>query len=127
MKLKIEFFSTDMMDALKPGIYQVAIKINNEKKSLYIGESVYPIVRCAEHLFNLENKPKYFGFTEKTINNPDISLVFQIIKNENDNIKRKQLEKALITTRKPISQSGISDRLDIERVAILDKWVNANK
>lgn len=123
MQLKIKLFDNDISKALEPGVYQIEIQKDNKKEILYIGESVYPLVRCSEHLYNLKNDPQYFGFTNKTIENPDISLIFSIIRNEKDVIKRKFQEKELIKEKNPLSQSGISDRLSKLRVASLNNWL----
>lgn len=124
MNVNIEFFLNDLNKALEAGIYLIEIQKDNKKTSLYIGESVYPMVRCAEHLFNLKNDPDYFGFTNKTIDDTNIKLIFSILENEYDTAKRKAKEKELITKKKPISQSGISDRLSQERIKILNSWLN---
>lgn len=123
MQLKIELFENDMSNALDPGVYQIEIKKENNKKVLYIGESVYPLVRCSEHLFNLKNDPYYFGFTNETIEDSSTSLIFSILKNEKDVIKRKSREKELIKEKTPLSQSGISDRLSKMRVESLNNWL----
>lgn len=123
MQLKIELFENDIRNSLEPGIYQIEIKKENNKKILYIGESVYPLVRCSEHLFNLKNDPHYFGFTKETIADSSISLIFSILQSETDSIKRKSREKELIIEKKPLSQSGISDRLSEMRVDSLNKWL----
>ena len=124
MNVNIEFFLNDLNKALEAGIYLIEIQKDNKKTSLYIGESVYPMVRCAEHLFNLKNDPDYFGFTNKTIDDTNIKLIFSILENEYDTAKRKAKEKELITKKKPISQSGISDKLSQERIKILNSWLN---
>lgn len=54
MQLKIELFENDMGEALEPGVYQIEIQKGIKKEILYIGESVYPLVRCSEHLYNLK-------------------------------------------------------------------------
>lgn len=123
MQLKIKFFENDMSNALDPGIYQIEIKKENNKKVLYIGESVYPLIRCSEHLFNLKNAPYYFGFTNETIEDSSTSLIFSILQNETDVIKRKAKEKELIKEKRPLSQSGISDRLSKLRVDSLNNWL----
>ncbi|MFK4881496.1 MULTISPECIES: hypothetical protein [Lactococcus] len=123
MQLKIELFENDMGEALEPGVYQIEIQKGIKKEILYIGESVYPLVRCSEHLYNLKNDPQYFGFTNETIEDSNTSLIFSIIRNERDVIKRKSQEKELIKEKVPLSQSGISDRLSKLRVASLNSWL----
>lgn len=111
MKTNIDFFSQNFINSIGAGIYEVEIDYSNEKKSLYIGESVFVLVRCATHLYYLKNNPNYWGFDEKSIEKEDITLRFKLIEKENNKQKRKAREKELIRERKPITQSGISDRM----------------
>lgn len=111
MKIKIDFFSEKMIDAIGAGIYQVSVKYNGMDKVLYIGESVFVLVRCGAHLFELKNKPEYFGFNDDSINNENIILKFELFENIDDKKKRKHREKELIKEKNPIMQSGISDRM----------------
>ena len=124
MRLNIDFFSKDMLKALESGIYQVEVERNGRKDVLYIGESVYLNVRCAEHLYNLKNNPEYFGFTSRTIDDPSISLIFSILESEDDMATRKAREKELVKEKRPISQSGISDRLSVQRTNALNDWLS---
>lgn len=124
MQLNIDFFSKDMIIALEGGIYQVEIEKGGQKKALYIGESVHPNIRCAQHLYNLKTDPSYFGFTSKSIEDSNILLIFTILESESDKLKRKAREKELIKLKTPISQSGISDRLSINRENTLNGWLN---
>lgn len=84
---------------------------NGKEEILYIGESVFVLVRCGAHLFELKKKPEYFGFNDKTINNENISLKFKLLEAVSDMSDRKHREKELIQEKKPILQSGISDRM----------------
>lgn len=110
MKLKIEFFKEDLVDAIGAGIYEIDVYHNGKIETLYIGESIFVLVRCASHLFNMVKNPSYFGFTDNTIENSDITLNFHLLEQENDMKIRKQKEKQYIANKSPISQSGISDR-----------------
>ena len=46
MKIKIDFFNKNIIDAIGAGIYQVSIMNNGKEEVLYIGESVFVLVRC---------------------------------------------------------------------------------
>ena len=113
MKLKIEFFKDDFINAIGAGVYRISVHNDNKVlKTLYVGESVFILVQCASHLYNLKKDPLLFGFTPDTIDDSNTKLIFTLLKNENDAYKRKKLEKEIINTEQlPLSQSGISDRL----------------
>ncbi len=110
MKIKIKFFQEKFIEAIGAGIYEIGIEKNGIYSSLYIGESVFVLVRCASHLYELKLNPAYFGFSIDTIDDPKITLHFKLIKEQSDKAARKAEEKTLIAERKPISQSGIGDR-----------------
>ena len=110
MKVKILFFEENFIDAIGAGVYQINIIKDQEKKSLYIGESVFVLLRCSAHLYELKKDPNYFGFTEGTINNDKFTLEFKLLEKNNDRILRKSKEQKLIKENIPLSQSGISDR-----------------
>ena len=79
MKIKIDFFNENIIDAIGAGIYQVSIMNNGKEEVLYIGESVFVLVRCGAHLFELKKTPEYFGFNDETINNENIILKFELL------------------------------------------------
>ena len=110
MKINIEFFHNDFIKAIGAGIYEIIITKGGKSKCLYIGESVWIMVRYATHLYRFKNKPEYFGFTKATVEIPDITLTFKLIEEIDDTAVRKSTEKELIARREPLSQSGISDR-----------------
>lgn len=110
MKVNIKFFQENFIKAIGAGIYEIGIEKNGSYASLYIGESVFVLVRCASHLYELKLNPAYFGFSADTINDPEITLHFKLIEENSDKASRKAQEKRLIAERKPISQSGIGDR-----------------
>lgn len=128
MKINIEFFHDDFINAIGAGIYEIIVSIRGKSKSLYIGESVHVIVRCSEHLYQLKSEPKYFGFTSKTIDREDITLTFKLIESIDDKKERKLKEKKLITENKPLSQSGISDRQKEieEKIQALNSFLDSN-
>jgi len=116
MNVRIEFFSDSIIEAIGAGVYEICVIKNGEPpQSLYIGESVFLLVRCASHLFALKRDPSYFGFTNETINDCETKLVFRLITLESDTPQRKKIEKMEIQNRNPMLQSGISDRMkDVE-------------
>lgn len=111
MKIKIDFFNEKIIDAINAGIYQVSARHNGKEEILYIGESVFVLVRCGAHLFELKKKPEYFGFNDETINNEKITLKFELLEAVDDMVDRKHREKELIQEKNPMLQSGISDRM----------------
>lgn len=128
MNIKVEFFQDDLIQAIGAGIYEVSIDQNNKSEVLYIGESVFVLVRCASHLYELKKKPEYFGFTYKTIDNPSITLKFSLIEKNSDNISRKRRELELIKERNPLCQNLISDRMkNVEdKIKALTQFLNDN-
>ena len=111
MKIKIEFFKDKFIDAIGAGIYKVTVEYKNNSNLIYIGESVFVLVRCATHLYKLKNNPSYFGFNDETIENEDIVLKFELIESNSDTKERKAKENQLIKEMKPSMQSGIKDRM----------------
>lgn len=109
MKINVSFFDNQLINAIGAGIYKIFICKGEREKVLYIGESVFVLVRCAQHLFELNKKPEYFGFTDKTINNSEILLKFKLVETVADKKHRKKQEKLLIDTENPLIQSGIKD------------------
>ena len=101
MNTKVEFFQNDLVQAIGAGIYEISINHNNKSEVLYIGESVFVLVRCASHLYELKKKPEYFGFTDKTINDPSITLKFRLIEENGKIVSRKKSEKEFIKKRTP--------------------------
>ena len=79
INIKVEFFQDDLIQAIGAGIYEISIDHNKKSGVLYIGESVFVLVRCATHLYELKKKPEYFGFTDKTIDDSGITLKFKLI------------------------------------------------
>lgn len=79
MKINIEFFHDDFINAIGAGVYEIIVSIGENSRSLYIGESFWIIVRCATHLYRLKKNPEYFGFTSNTIDRTDITVSFKLI------------------------------------------------
>lgn len=111
MKMRIKFFEDNFTEAIKAGVYEIYLQVNGKEELLYIGESVFVLVRCATHLYEIAKGNGYLGFTEKHIENENITLVFKLEQSITDKEKRKKTEKALIAEKKPTMQSGISDRV----------------
>ena len=109
MKIKVMFFNDQLIDVIGAGIYKIIICKDERERILYIGESVFVLVRCAQHLFELNKKPEYFGFTDNTIDDPEILLKFQMVDSVADKKDRKMKEKYLIESEKPLVQIGIKD------------------
>lgn len=111
MKIKIKFFENNFVEAIKAGIYEIYIKVNGKEKLIYIGESVFVLVRCATHLYEIAKGNGYLGFNEEKIENDNITLVFKLYESIADKEIRKKKEKELIAKKCPRMQSGISDRV----------------
>lgn len=79
MKINIDFFNNNFINAIGAGIYEVTMKFNNKDTSLYIGESVSVLVRCATHLYKIKNNPNYFGFDSKSIEYDEITIIFSLL------------------------------------------------
>lgn len=116
--MQFNFFEQNFCKAIGAGIYEISICKNNKEAPLYIGESVFVLVRCGYHLYRLKQEPEYFGF-EKSIEDKeyaDVTLKFSLICDDadvvGDSAKRKAREKELIneTGQPPLTQSGYSDR-----------------
>lgn len=111
MNLKVMFFDDRLVDAIGAGIYEIYLKKDNKEELLYVGESVFVLVRCATHLYEIKKGKGYLGFTNEIIDNKNITLVFKLLEVESDKQKRKSREKDIIKQKCPKLQSGISDRV----------------
>lgn len=134
IQIKIDFFSNNFVEAIGAGVYKVSvIKENGDIAPLYIGESVFVLVRCATHLFEFKKNPAYFGFSKDTIENPKITLKFELYRPIDDKRERKRYEKELIKetlkTQPIICQNGISDRMKNidQKIEDLNSFLNQNK
>ena len=133
IQIKIDFFSKNFVEAIGAGVYKVSvIKESGDIAPLYIGESVFVLVRCATHLFEFKKNPAYFGFDEESIKNPKITLKFELYRQIDESQERKHLEKELIKetlkTQSIICQNGISDRMKgiDEKIEDLNNFLNEN-
>lgn len=107
--MKVEFFNDKLVEAIGAGIY--GIYLNNRMNLLYIGESEFVMVRCSEHLYEIQKGTGYLGFTNEINNNDDFTLIFDLLDSISDTGNRKKSEKELIQSLDPKQQSRISDRI----------------
>ncbi len=128
MNITIDFFQNRFIQAIGAGIYEISVCHNNQSKVLYIGESVFVMVRCASHLYELKKDPAYFGFTEKSLADSEVKLIFTFLEEESNVVVRKQKEKEYINKLEPLSQSGISDRQKSveDRIAALTEFLESS-
>jgi hypothetical protein len=112
MDIKVKFFEDRFVEAIGPGIYGIYFQTNAENKELlYVGESVFVLVRCAAHLYEIVKGDGYLGFTKEIIESNNITLAFELLVSESDKKRRKANEKEIIKDRHPKMQSEISDRV----------------
>ena len=111
MKIKVQFFEERLVDAVGAGVYEIYAKADNKEELFYVGESVFVLVRCATHLYEISKGKGYLGFDKEKIEKDNITLIFKLYDNVSSKIDRTALEKELIDTKKPRMQSGIKDRV----------------
>ncbi len=125
--MKINFFSDNLFDAINGGVYEIHLKTNEEDHLLYIGQSVFVLIRCATHLFEFRKNPKYFGFKDDScFKEPTLELIMKLNKSEPDKSKREQEELRLIKLHQPKLQSGIKDRMKNieEKIEVIAEILN---
>lgn len=134
IQTKIDFFSSNFIEPIGAGVYKISVvNPNGDIAPLYIGESVFVLVRCATHLFEFKKNPSYFGFTKESIVDPNITLKFELYRQIDEQQERKQCEKELIKeilkTQQIICQNGISDRMKgiDEKIESLEIFLNLNQ
>ena len=111
MNIKVQFFEERLVDAVGAGVYEIYAKTDNKEELFYVGESVFVLVRCATHLYEISKGKGYLGFDKEKIEKDNLTLIFKLYDNVSSKIDRTALEKELIDTKKPIMQSGIKDRV----------------
>ena len=111
MDIKVKFFEDSFIDAIGAGIYEIYIQKGIHEELLYVGESVFVLVRCATHLHEIFKGRGYLGFTKEMINEGGFTLVFRLNSVETDTVSRKEMEKLIVKEKNPKMQSGISDRV----------------
>lgn len=109
--MKVKFFEDKFVEAIGAGVYEIYVKTDNKEELIYVGESVFVLVRCATHLYEIVKGNGYLGFTKEMIENNNITLVFKLFISEFDKKERKAIEKEVIKEKHPRMQSGISDRV----------------
>lgn len=111
MKIKVQFFEERLVDAVGAGVYEIYARTDDKEELFYVGESVFVLVRCATHLYEISKGVGYLGFDEEKIGKDNITLIFKLYDNVSSKKDRIALEKKLIDTKKPIMQSGVKDRV----------------
>ena len=111
MKIKVQFFEESLVDAVGAGVYEIYSKADDKEALFYVGESVFVLVRCATHLYEISKGIGYLGFDKDKIEKDNITLIFKLYDNVSSKKDRIALEKKLIDTKKPIMQSGVKDRV----------------
>ena len=111
LNIKVHFFEDRLVNAVGAGVYEIYAKTDNKEELFYVGESVFVLVRCATHLYEISKGNGYLGFTEEMIKNDNITLIFKLYDNITIKSERVKTENELITTKKPKMQSGIKDRV----------------
>lgn len=120
--MQVDFFNASNgfdKKAIHGGIYQVELIMKSkvtEPISLYIGESVWIAVRCAQHLYSVFENPMYFGLSRDDLENDDLILKFKVLDSVEDKksligvgrYKQKELE--YIKKLEPLTQLDTSDR-----------------
>ena len=96
MDIKVKFFEDKFVDAIGAGIYEIYVQTSGKEELLYVGESVFVLVRCATHLYEIVKGNGYLGFTKEMIENNNITLVFKLLISEYDKKERKAKEKDVI-------------------------------
>jgi len=111
MNIKVQFFEDRLVDSVGAGVYEIYAKTDNKEELFYVGESVFVLVRCATHLYEISKGKGYLGFTEEMIKKDNITLIFKLYDNIASKADRVNTEKHLIATKNPRMQSGIKDRV----------------
>lgn len=111
MNIKVKFFEDKFVDAIGAGIYGIYVQTDGKEELLYVGESVFVLIRCATHLYEIVKGNGYLGFKKEMMNDKTFTLIFKLLFSEPDTKKRKSKEKEIIRDKHPRMQSGISDRI----------------
>ena len=111
MNIKVKFFEDKIVNAVGAGIYEIYAQTDSKEELLYVGESVFVLVRCATHLYEIAKGNGYLGFTNEIIEKDNITIVFKLLDSLVDIKERKEKEKEVIKLKNPKMQSGISDRV----------------
>lgn len=109
--MRVQFFTDSLVSAIGSGVYQIFIQTKKEEKLLYVGESVFVLVRCATHLYEITKGIGYLGFNEEILSKDNITVVFKLYQNVEQKPERVAIETKLIQEEHPVMQSGTSDRV----------------
>lgn len=88
MNFKVKLFEDSFLDAIGAGVYEIYIQKNDNKQLLYVGESVFVLVRCATHLYEIVKGKGYLGFNKENLENDSFTLVFELFSMEPDEAKK---------------------------------------
>ena len=86
MKIKVQFFEERLVDAVGAGVYEIYARTDDKEELFYVGESVFVLVRCATHLYEISKGVGYLGFDEEKIGKDNITLIFKLY----DNVSSKK-------------------------------------
>lgn len=109
--MNVKFFEDKFVEAIGAGIYEIYVRTDSKEQLIYVGESVFVLVRCATHLYEIVKGNGYLGFTKKMTENKTTTVIFKLLISESNMKERKSKEKKFINDKKPRMQSGISDRV----------------
>lgn len=135
-KMKIIFFKDNdaiKKNAIGSGVYKFTLKKGENQRILYIGKSYSMILRCANHLYELEKEKSYFGLTPEDWDKEELELIVDIYeqvdtselstRDRNILLLKKELE--AIKKEKPLTQLETSDRLRKDRVEFVQAYINS--
>lgn len=92
MDFKVKFFEDGFLDAIGAGVYEIYIQKNDNEQLLDVGESVFVLVRCATHLYEIVKGKGYLGFNKENLENDSFTLVFKLFSMEPDEAKKNNPE-----------------------------------
>jgi len=131
--INIDFFQKNGIldnNATGSGIYIIELRARNSLAKedsplhLYVGQSVYMVKRCGEHIYKLFNNPQYMGLTSENLSNNNLELRFRVLESI-DNQREQLKEKELIHIKKlqPLTQSSKSDRQLKNKLSIVQEAI----
>lgn len=122
--MTISFFEKENhinQDAITGGVYffELLDKRTGNSLPLYVGESVWVMVRCSHHLYKLkQSKGKYFGLIEDDLNNDNYEMKVTLLESieklkseENNRVFFEEREHYWIGIKNPITQLNNSDNM----------------
>lgn len=132
MGINIRFFEKEHAfdkRAFGKGIYVIKLqkKNNPEKKpiTLYIGQSVWIIVRCAGHLYRTFKEPEYLGLTRENLEDDSLELVVQVLEAVETKENLREREKHYIRQERPLTQYDNNDKQISNKCEIVQKAIEA--